>query len=248
MHVQFLGTSGSFLTASRGSPALLIDDDLLLDAGEGTTQKLLQFGTLKKIRNILISHLHVDHIMGIFSFLWHQWLSERDSSPIRISGPPDIRNIHQILDLTFTPVETFPFSIEYHPLDPQENIIKFGEISTTRVLHPIYTLAYRIDRKRSICYATDTAPLDRVIQLAKDCDLLIHDASYPKKFAKLAHNYHHSTSQDAAEIASKAGVKKLALFHILGEFEGSSRLMQKEAQEFFSGEVFLAEDMKKLEI
>ena len=248
MQVQFLGTSGSFITASRSSPSLLIDDDLLIDVGEGTTQKLLQLGTLKKIRKILISHLHVDHFMGIFSFLWHQWLSEREPSPIAIFGSPDIRNISQILQLSFTPVEAFPFPIEYNPLDPQENILKFGEISTTRVLHPIYTLAFRIDRKRSICYASDTAPLNRIIQLAKDCDILIHDASYPRKFAQLAHKYYHSTPQDAAEIASKARVKKLVLFHILGEFENNFHVMLKEAEEFFGGEVLIAEDMKKLEI
>jgi len=248
MQVQFLGTSGSFITASRSSPSLLIDDNLLIDVGEGTTQKLLQLGQLTKIRKILISHLHVDHFMGIFSFLWHQWLSERDTSPIVISGPPDIQNIRQILQLSFSPVDAFPFPIEYNLLDPQENILKFGEISTTRVLHPIYTLAFRIDRTRSICYASDTAPLDRIIQLAKNCDILIHDSSYPGKFAKLAHKYYHSTPQDAAEIASKARVKKLVLFHILGEFENNFHTMQKEAQEFFAGEVLIAEDMKKLEI
>ncbi len=248
MQVRFLGTSGSSITASRSSPSILIDDDLLIDVGEGATQKLLQLGSLKKIRRILISHLHVDHFMGIFSFLWHQWLSERDSSPIVISGPPDIHNIHQILQLSYTPIDAFPFPIEYNPLDPQENILKFGEISTTRVLHPIYTLGFRIDRKRSICYTSDTAPLDRLIQLAKDCDILIHDASYSGKFAKLAHKYYHSTPQDAAKIATKARVKKLVLFHILGEFENNFQMMQKEAQEFFDGEVLIAEDMKKLEI
>jgi len=248
MQLLFLGSAGSFMTASRSNPSILIDEDLLIDIGEGTTQKLLQLGSLKTIRKILISHLHVDHSIGIFSFLWHQWLVERESSPIVIIGPPDIQNIHQILQLSFTPIDTFPFAINYEPLDPQENILEFGEISATRVLHSVYTLGFRIDRDRSVCYSSDTAPLDQMVQLAQNCDVLIHDASFPTRFTKQAHKYYHSTPHDAAEIANKAQVKKLVLFHILGEFEDGFQAMQKEAEDIFEGEVFIAEDMKKLEI
>jgi ribonuclease Z len=248
MQILFLGSAGSFVTASRSNPSILIDEDLLIDVGEGVTQKLLQFGSLKTIRKILISHLHVDHFIGIFSFLWHQWLVERDTSPIVIWGPPDIQNIHQILQISYTPVDAFPFTINYEPLDPQDNILEFGEISVTRVLHPVYTLGFRINRDRSVCYSSDTAPLDRMIQLAQNCDVLIHEASFPTKFAKQAHKYFHSTPQDAAKIANEARVKKLVLFHILGEFEEDFQVMQKEAQDFFDGEVLIAEDMKILEI
>ncbi len=249
MIIHFLGTSGSSITPFRTNSSILIDNDLLMDVGEGTTQKLLQLGSLKDIRTILISHLHVDHYIGLFSFLWHQWLVERDQAPISIYGPPKIRSAtEEILKLTSTPVEAFPFQIEYYPLDPKDTILKHGEISIISLIHPTYTLGYRIDRERSICYIADTAPLDRTISFAKNCDVLIHDASFPNKFAELAHKFHHSTPQDAAKIASKANVKILVLFHILGNMENQLELYQKEAQEFFDGEVIVAQDMKKLEI
>ncbi|MFX1293426.1 MAG: MBL fold metallo-hydrolase [Promethearchaeota archaeon] len=249
MLISFLGTAGSSITAQRTNSSILIDNDLLIDVGEGTTHKLLQFGSLKKIRTILISHLHIDHFIGIFSFLWHQWLIERDSTPITIYGPPNIRSTtEEILKLTSTPLDAFPFTIHYKPLDPNGKILKLGEISTTQLRHTIYTLGYRIDRDKSLCYTTDTAPLDRIIVLAKYCDVLIHDCSFPNEYAEIAHKYYHSTPRDAAEIANKANIKKLVLFHILGGMEEKYQIFQKNAQEFFDGEIIIAQDMSKLEI
>ncbi|MHA1425708.1 MAG: MBL fold metallo-hydrolase [Candidatus Helarchaeota archaeon] len=249
MQIQFLGTAGSSITAQRTNSSILIDDDLLIDMAEGTTHKLLQFGSLEKIRTILISHLHVDHFLGLFAFLWHQWLIERDSRPITIYGPPNIRNAtEQILELTSSPVDAFPFKIVYNVLDPGDQILKSGFISTTRLIHPVYTLAYRLDRDRSMCYASDTAPLPRIAKLAKNCDVLIHDTSFPNQSADLAHKFFHSTPKDAAEIANQAKVKILVLFHILGLMEGKDELYLRNAQEFFDGEVIVAKDMTKIDL
>ncbi|NVM52476.1 MAG: MBL fold metallo-hydrolase [Candidatus Helarchaeota archaeon] len=248
MQIQFLGTAGSSITVSRSNSSILIDEDLLIDAGEGTTQKLLKIGAFKKIRTILISHLHVDHFIGIFTLLWKKWLTN-DPNSITIYGPPKIQSsIEKIFELTSTPVKSFPYKIHYKALDPEDSIIKVGEISVTRVLHPVYTLAYRIDRDKSICYSSDTAPLERMILLAKGCDMLIHDCSMPNSMAELAHKWTHSTPRDAAEIANKAGVKKLVVFHILGEMGDNYAQYLQDAQEFFDGEVILAQDMKKFKL
>ncbi len=248
MEVILIGTSGSTITANRTTTSILIDDDLLIDVGEGATQKLLKIGAFKSIRTILISHLHVDHFIGIFTFLWKKWLSG-NSNTITIYGPPKIQaTIEKIFELTSTPVEHFPYKIHYKPLDPGESIEKVGEISATRVKHPVYTLAYRIDRDKSICFSSDTEPLDKMVTFSKGCDLLIHDCSMPNSMAEKAHSWTHSTPKDAAEIATKAGVKKLVVFHILSELEDQMAQCKQDAQDFFEGEVILAEDMKKFKI
>ncbi|NVM29425.1 MAG: hypothetical protein HWN65_11350 [Candidatus Helarchaeota archaeon] len=248
MRIQFLGTAGSSVTALRGNASILIDDDLLIDVGEGTTQKLLQLKTFKTIRTIFISHLHVDHFLGIFTFFWKKWLTN-DRNPITVYGPPKTQaTIDTIFELTSTPIDAFKFEIHYNALDPKDTILKLENISTTRVNHPIYTLAYRIDRDKSICYSSDTAPLDRMITLAGGCDVLIHDCSLPSSMAELAHQYYHSTPQDAAEISKKAGVKKLVVFHILGEMSDKMEQYKLDAENYFDGEVILAQDMKEIEI
>lgn len=65
MQIYLIGTSGSSITANRTTTSILVDDDLLIDVGEGATQKLLKIGKFKNIQTILISHLHVDHFIGI---------------------------------------------------------------------------------------------------------------------------------------------------------------------------------------
>ncbi|MHA1264555.1 MAG: MBL fold metallo-hydrolase [Candidatus Helarchaeota archaeon] len=248
MQILFLGTSGSSITPTQTTAAILIDDDLLMDVGEGTTQKLLQHADLSKIRTILISHLHVDHFIGLFSLLWKKWLIN-DHTPLTIYGPPKIEStITQIFTLTSTPVEAFQFKIEYRPLDPNGSIIKDGNITATQVIHPVYTLAYRIDRNKSICYSSDTAPLQRLVKLAQGCELLIHDCSFPTTLSKIAHRFSHSTPRDAAEIAQRAGVKILVLFHIHGELAHQADQILQEANDYFDGEVILAQDLKKIEI
>ena len=248
MRIQFLGTAGSSITALRNNSSILIDNDLLIDAGEGTTQRLLQLGAFNSIKTILISHLHVDHFIGIFSFLWKKWLTN-EKDLITIYGPPNIQSaINQILTLTTTPVDTFSVEIYYVPLDPKYKIIRIGEISTIQVIHPIYTLAFRIDREKSVCYSSDTAPFHRIISLAKGCDLLIHDCSFLNWKSELAHKYYHSTPRDAAKIANKANVKKLAIFHISDENNDSLEQYKQEAEEFFNGEVVLANDMEIIEL
>ncbi|MFP4597499.1 MAG: ribonuclease Z [Persicimonas sp.] len=65
-----------------------------------------------------------------------------------------------------------------------------------------------------IAYVSDTSPCDAAAELAKDADLLIHEATYPAGEETLAHERGHSTAADAAHCAKKAGAKKLVLTHI----------------------------------
>ena len=58
--------------------------------------------------------------------------------------------------------------------------------------------------------------------LAQNADVLVHESTFAKDETKMAHNYYHSTSKQAAEIAKKAGVKKLLLNHISARYTGKA--------------------------
>ncbi|MHA1385285.1 MAG: MBL fold metallo-hydrolase, partial [Candidatus Helarchaeota archaeon] len=216
MKLTILGTSGSTISKTRGTPSFLIDKDLLLDCSEGTTRKLLEInGHLKDLEKILISHVHADHIMGIVTLLWRLWLVEERKRVLEIIGPPETEKVIEgFLSLTHTPRQAFNFKIKYTKLEGDEEI-KLGRISAMRVTHHIDTYAYRIDRDKSVCYCTDTIPLEKISVFAKNCDILLHEASMPESYEKWAHKYFHSTPKDAAIIASNAGVKKLIIFHFM---------------------------------
>jgi len=95
-----------------------------------------------------------------------------------------------------------------------------------------------------VVYSGDTKPCDNIVELAKDADLLIHDATFLEEdedFQK-----YHSSVKDAAKIAKKANVKKLILTHISRRYrkEDVERLI-KEAKEVFEN-VEVAYDLMRV--
>ena len=103
MKVTFIGTAGSTAAKNKGYPAILINDDLLLDCGEGTTQKLVQINSIKNIKTICLTHLHMDHYLGLFSLLWYYWLHNRNDD-LTLIGPIGTKDtVKKILSLVNTP-------------------------------------------------------------------------------------------------------------------------------------------------
>lgn len=100
---------------------------------------------------------------------------------------------------------------------------------------------------RKIVYTGDTRPLERIIEFSRDADVLIHDATFHSEFEEEALSEGHSTAKSAAEIASKAGVKRLYLFHISPRYEGVEEKLLLEARAIFPN-TFLAEDLLTYEI
>ena len=128
--------------------------------------------------------------------------------------------------------------------------IKEGESVTLedgRVITPADFLGP--DQKgRIITILGDTRYCENAISLAKDADLLIHEATFSKGEEKLAYEYFHSTTHQAAEIARISGSKQLCLTHISSRYDRQAWLeLVKEAQEIFPN-TEIAEDFKEINI
>ncbi len=71
--IVFLGTSASAPSAKRNLPAQVVKHDeyrFLIDCGEGTQRQILQSGIgFKRLNRILITHSHLDHILGLAGLL-----------------------------------------------------------------------------------------------------------------------------------------------------------------------------------
>ncbi len=87
-------------------------------------------------------------------------------------------------------------------------------------------------RQRSYAYCSDTAYDDRIIKYIEGIDLLFHEATFSGEDAKLAESTTHTTSIQAAEIARKAGVKKLLLGHFSSRYK-NIKLLEEEARKIF---------------
>ncbi|MBD3349999.1 MAG: MBL fold metallo-hydrolase, partial [Candidatus Lokiarchaeota archaeon] len=93
MDVIFLGTSGAIPTKNRNLPGIALlykGKQILMDTGEDI-QRQFEYSPLKfnSPLQILISHLHGDHIIGLPGLLFHFQLIHRDSE-VEIYGPPGI--------------------------------------------------------------------------------------------------------------------------------------------------------------
>ncbi|MHA1593837.1 MAG: MBL fold metallo-hydrolase [Candidatus Baldrarchaeia archaeon] len=244
MEIVFLGTSGSYPSKDRACPAILLDKELLIDCGEGATQRLLSLNLKPDdIERVFISHVHADHISGIVTLLWTFWLGRR-TSKLKIYGPTGIKDaIHKLLQIVNTPIDSFLFEIEFIEIEGE---FKEGDLRTYPVDHTIFTLALRVSKEKSVTYSSDTRPCADLITLAEKSTLLIHETTFPNELRETAIKFGHSTPQDAAWIAKESGSSSLILFHIPPEFQDMEKKFLKQAEEKFLGSVLVAYDQMRI--
>jgi ribonuclease Z len=99
-------------------------------------------------------------------------------------------------------------------------------------------------RGRKITYSGDTRTCEAVIQLARESDVLIHEATLDDSLAEKAVEDGHSTPTHAAETAKKANVRLLVLTHISARYTDAT-LFLLQAQKTFSN-TLIAEDFTEL--
>ena len=81
---------------------------------------------------------------------------------------------------------------------------------------------------RTIVLSGDTRPCDSLMARAVDCDLLIHEATFLDEELDRARDTHHSTAREAAELATEARVRMLALTHL--SMRSPPKLIKAEAE------------------
>jgi len=98
--VLFLGTAGAAPSAHRGAPGHLVrrgGDRILVDCGEGTQRQLLRSGVgLVDVDDVLITHCHADHVLGLPGMLKTFALRAREA-PLRLYGPPGLGELMNVL-------------------------------------------------------------------------------------------------------------------------------------------------------
>ncbi|RLE73440.1 MAG: hypothetical protein DRJ37_00215 [Thermoprotei archaeon] len=244
LKLVFLGVAGSVPARNHNTVSLLVEN-YLLDCGEGAVRVLQELRLIDKVDKVLITHAHADHFSGVVSLIWYFMLTGRNRE-LLIVGPKGIENATLIALKTFnTPLNRVKGWLEFQELDAGE---KLGEIRAAEARHPIPSLAYRLDLDKSLCYTGDTSPSREIVELAKNCTLLVHDSTYPSGMEKEALNDGHSTARDAGRIARESNVKMLALVHLpyyrFPSEEFAKEYVQAAAQQF-EGEVFVPKELKR---
>jgi phosphoribosyl 1,2-cyclic phosphodiesterase len=203
---------------------------LIIDAGTGI--RTLGVGIAQKLPkiNILLTHLHLDHIQGLMFFA----PCFRSGSEITIWGPssPEAsleERIARYISAPLSPVEVreLPCDVNFRDTPPTEWQIGPATIRAESVTHRGPTLGYRITDGdgTTLTYISDHepglgSPLDTLepdwisgFDLARDADLLIHDCQYTDEEYPEHVGWGHSRLSDALLFARRVEAKRLLLFH-----------------------------------
>ncbi len=299
--ILFLGTSASAPSAKRGLAAQIVKHDeyrFLVDCGEGTQRQILQSGTgFKNLTRILLTHGHLDHILGLggllSTFLRWEAIEELEI----FGGRSTLDRVHDLLygvvlrgntppmPLRLTEIKpgiifesddftVSAFSVSHRgpdclgyvfegkarrpflnekatelgvPFGPERKELVAGNeitlpdgkrITPDDVLGPL-------QKGLKLVVVGDSGKTDNLLEVCKDADALVIESTYLDEEAEMASQFSHLTARQGAELALKAGVKKLILTHISRRYREKDVL--KEAQEIFPN-VSVARDFDTFQI
>ncbi len=264
----------------------------LVDAGEGVQQQMFRMGINPlKLRAVFISHLHGDHVFGLFPMLSTMGLCGRQT-PLKVYAP---RPFGEILEYHLRYFDTqLPYEVEWVEVDTTSHQIIFEnktlEVWSVPLRHRVPCSGYHFKEKhpelnvdkfkitkynltiaqivaakrgeditledgtvienseltylpfdpRSYAYLSDTSRSAVAAERVKGVNLLYHEATYTREFARDAKERGHSTAADAAQMAVVAGAERLLLGHFSSRYK-SPEVLLEEAKEIFDN-VALAEE------
>ena len=146
IRIVFLGTSASVPQKDRFLSGISLQREtgeiLLFDCGEGTQYQIMKYNVnFQKITKIFLTHLHGDHIFGIFGLLNTMNLMDREQS-LQIYGPP---GTSYFFETTFGSRSNLGFDYPIDVIEVEEGFVceeDDYQIVSKRVMHSVYTLAY----------------------------------------------------------------------------------------------------------
>jgi ribonuclease Z len=144
LSVAFLGTGGSVPTARRATACLLVmrgGERLMFDCGEGSQRQMHRSLGLVQLDEIYLTHLHLDHFLGVPGLLKTYDLQSREA-PLRIYGPPGTRQLFGDMRRLIGKTR---YEVEIEELAPEQAVAHDGyEVRAFAVEHRTTAVGYRL--------------------------------------------------------------------------------------------------------
>jgi ribonuclease Z len=273
IEMTLLGTGSPLPDPHRAGPATLVRagaTTFLVDAGRGVVMRAAAAGSgANQLTAVLLTHLHSDHITDLGDLITTRWITTFDRSPLVVVGPPGTREVvAAILDSLTADIGyrtthhadlDGPPPVEVREVAPGviwddgDVVVRVGA-TDHRPVEP--TIAFRIEYVgASVVVAGDTVPCTTLDDLCAGADALVITAlrrdlleSIPLPRLQDILDY-HSSVEDAAMTAQRAGVSTLVLTHYVPALvPGTEGEWRAVAARHFDGRIELGDDLHHVEI
>lgn len=263
IEIIMLGTGSAFPSHSYNTCFIIKTDKLLWltdgGGGNGIFASLCDAGiNINEIRHIFITHSHTDHILGII------WILRRFvnfSKEDKFHGKVNVYANHEtamalteICRLTFLKsyYDNLMEIMELHVVSPGEYItidnvhITFVDTGSENVEQTGFRMDFQSGK--SLLSLGDEALTTRNAKLAENVGCVMCGAFCRYSDRHIYHPYekHHLTVKDVAETAATANVKSLILYHSEDTTPDKKNAYIKEAQEYFSGKIYVPSDNDRI--
>jgi ribonuclease BN (tRNA processing enzyme) len=275
-----LGTAGGPRPrVSRSAPAQAIvvgDTAYVVDCGDGVARQLVLAGVpLRGVRDIFITHHHSDHNADYGNLILLAWAAGLQARVDSWGPPPLSRMTNLLFEMDAADIAARTADEGRVPLKPLVHahelragglVMQDSNVRVTAALvhHPpmVPAFAYRFDAPdRSIVISGDTTPTERLVALARNADVLVHEALYDAaavdrlvasvpNASDLRRSIlsHHSTAEQAGRVAAEAGVGMLVLTHLIPAEDPAitDEMWKAAAGRHFSGRIVVGKDLMEL--
>ena len=235
MRLTVLGSQGTWPGAGRECCGYVVSAEgfhLWLDAGTGTFSRLQEHVAVGDLGGMLISHGHADHFLDIIPAFYARHYGGLGEPGLPFYSPPGFTDLAALL-VSEGGRNVMGQAYDFHQI-AHGDVFELGPFTVTpfEMTHiGVPSLGFRIAADgKVLAYTGDTGPCDYAVDLARDADLFLCEATYQDE-SELT--FFHLSAAQAAEHAAKAGVKRLVLTHITPNLDPGRSL--EEAARRFSG-------------
>ena len=236
----------------------------MVDGGGGNTvlRQLKHAGfAWMDMREIFVTHKHLDHIMGI---IWMIRMICQYMNQGQYSGEANIYAHDEVIDILkkaadrlLKPKETRFIGDRLHLITVEDgekriingNEVVFFDIHSTKAKQFGFTLQLPSGKKLTCC--GDEPCEKNCYKYAQDSEWLLHEAFCLSSEADIWDPYgkHHSTAKDACELAEKLNVRNLVLYHTEDSHMAERKtLYTDEGKKYFSKKIYIPNDLETITI
>lgn len=240
MKLTVLGACGSWPDRDTALSGYLIQHDgynLWVDCGSGTMANLQQHISIADVDAMIITHEHADHCVDVYPLFYARYYNRMGEDGMPLFIPMGFRERMMSL-LSEESVEGFHIGFDVHEVTPDE-AFEIGpfQVSSHAMAHlGLPALGFRIAADGvSLAYTGDTGPAPTVVELARESDVFLAEATYQDRDTLTPF---HLSARQAGEVAREAGTSQLVLTHLLPSHD--KEVSRAEAADEFDGQVTVA--------